>query len=74
LQRTKIGQGKGNSTSENWKKSNTQKREMKLAILKEETNMATGICFIGGFSISPSVRKKRKKNNMNFRPNYNSVA
>jgi hypothetical protein len=41
---------------------------------KEETNMATGICFIGGFSISPSVRKKRKKNNMNFRPNYNSVA
>jgi hypothetical protein len=24
---------------------------------KEETNMATGICFIGGFSISPSVRK-----------------
>jgi hypothetical protein len=28
---------------------------------KEETNMATGICFIGGFSISPSVRKKGKR-------------
>ncbi len=36
LQRTKIGQGKGNSTSENWKKSKTQKREMKLAILKKK--------------------------------------
>jgi hypothetical protein len=69
-----LDKGKATQLQRIGRKSNTQKREMKLAILKEETNMATGICFIGGFSISPSVRKKRKKNNMNFRPNYNSVA
>jgi hypothetical protein len=66
LQRTKIGQGKGNSTSENWKKSNTQKRNEIGYPRKEETNMATGICFIGGFSISPSVRKKKEKEQHEF--------